>query len=443
MKKKIFLILVVAAVIGTMCFTAISCDDETRTEVESGEIDMVLSGYYVGTEGGGVDLATAFPGSGYTLAEDCTNATLEGSVITVTAGGDIEVTYVPEGATESKVQVIKGIEGVNVSDWNSFVSAINSSKDPVVQADLTSSGSKAVEIKDSTIYGNAYEIVVNSIVKGNVDNRGENGFVVRGNSKAVFIDAHISGYKYKEGEAVILENCEGYGQLIDATNNDNNSRPSVTLNHCVLENSQKMVYVKGADLVVEGTIMRNGADALLAAETGSVKGANVTVKNSVFANSVVCGIILCGWTAASNNDSYCTLNLEGFVDIYNWKSRDTAKLMPATEGWYVGVVNDLVQGELGKEKYNSYFSKGSDGNDYVHFGIVVLATGDLKANNSKVNGAEGAGLVKKSFPLPGIAATIAHTCILYGIDPKNITIEPTAKMEDNTNLQHELIYGRE
>ena len=117
--------------------------------------------------------------------------------------------------------------------------------------------------------------------------------------------------------------------------------------------------------------------------------------------------------------------------------------MPATEGPYVGLVNNLVQGELKKDKYNSYFSKGSDGNDYVHFGIVVLATGDLKANNSKVNGAEGVGLVKKSFPLPGIAATIAHTCILYGIDPNNITIEPTAKLEDNTNLQHELIYGRE
>ena len=370
-------------------------------------------------------------------------ATITGSLITLSGVGRFTLRYTPSGSTGTTDVTVNVINGQNAGDWSELVSAINAGKNVALYRDITAPvGADTVAITNSVIYGNAKEIVVNNIVKGDIDNRGKNAFDVSGNGKAYFYDTIISGYKSEESEISDLTQFDGYGQLINVFNNDNNLRPDVLVKHCILQNGQKMMYVKGANVVVEGSVFRNGSDALLAIETGSVKGANVTVKNSVFANSVICGIILCGWTAASNNDSYCTLNLEGFVDIYNWKSRDTAKLMPATEGPYVGLVNNLVQGELHKEKYNSYFSKGSDGNDYVHFGIVVLATGDLKANNSKVNGAEGVGLVKKSFPLPGIAATIAHTCILYGIDPNNITIEPTETLKDNKNLQYELIYGR-
>ena len=391
---------------------------------------------------GTADLSDVLPGSGYVAYGNM--ATITGSLITLSGVGRFTLRYTPSGSTGTTDVTVNVINGQNAGDWSELVSAINAGKNVALYRDITAPvGADTVAITNSVIYGNAKEIVVNNIVKGDIDNRGKNAFDVSGNGKAYFYDTIISGYKSEESEISDLTQFDGYGQLINVFNNDNNLRPDVLVKHCILQNGQKMMYVKGANVVVEGSVFRNGSDALLAIETGSVKGANVTVKNSVFANSVICGIILCGWTAASNNDSYCTLNLEGFVDIYNWKSRDTAKLMPATEGPYVGLVNNLVQGELHKEKYNSYFSKGSDGNDYVHFGIVVLATDKLSENKSKVNGAEGVGLVKKSFPLPGAAALIAHTCLLYGIDPNNITIEPTAKLEDNENLQHELIYGRE
>lgn len=445
--KKVLLAILVVAIIGAMCFTAISCEDE-QTVVESKELTMLMeNNYYVGTEGS-VDLSTALPGSGYSVTGS--NATLSGTTLTVNATGDFTLKYNPtdkeaEGiASDGSVTLaMHAVEGVNVSDWAGLVAAVNASKNVVVQNDIASEGKTTVEVIDSTIYGNAKELNVNSIISGTVKTRGGNGFNVSDGNKAVFQDIHFTGYKYAEGQAVVLETCEGYGQIINALGTNNSKRTQVTIKHCILENSQKMVYLKGAvDCTVEGTVMRNGADALLAAETCNYDGVDLTVKNSVFANSVVCGIILCGWTEVANENGYCNLTLEGFVDIYNWKSRDTAKLMPATEGFYVPLVNGLVQSQLGKKEYNSYFCQGSDGMDYVHFGIVILATGNLSENKSTVNGAAGVGLVQKTFPLPPAASSIAHTCLLYGIDNKNTTIEPTATIESNPNLAYELIHGR-
>lgn len=446
--KKVVLAIMVVAIIGTMCFAAISCKDDVSTAVESAPINMKMDcNYYVGTEGT-VDLSTALPGSDYAIT--ATNATLSGSTLTVNGEGDFTLTYKPtdkdaEGIKDGVVTLkMHAVNGVNVTDWAGLVSAIGEAKDVVIQKDLVSEGKDAVEMIDSTIYGNMKNVLVNSIVGGTVKSRGGNAFNVANGAKAVFKDIYFYGYQYEEGAEVILETCEGYGQIVNGISTDNSKRTDITISHCVFENSQKMVYLKGAvDCVVEGTVMRNGADALLAAETCQYDGVNLTVRNSAFANSVVCGIILCGWTEVANEKGYCTLNLEGFVDIYNWKSRDTAKLMPATEGWYVDLVNGIVQDQLGKEEYNHYFSKGSDGTQYVHFGIVILATGSLSSNKATINGAENVGLVLKEIPLPKLAQNIAKTCLLYGIDPQKITIEPTAKLTDNENLADELLHGRQ
>lgn len=446
--KKVVLAIVVIAIISTMCFAAVACKDETTTAVDSAPINMKMDcNYYVGTEGT-VDLSTALPGSDYAIT--ATNATLSGSTLTVSGEGDFTLTYKPtdkdaEGINDGVVTLnMHAVNGVNVTDWAGLVSAVGASKNVVIQKDLVSEGKDPVSVIDTTFYGNMKNVLVNSIVGGTVKDRGGNAFNVADGAKATFKDIYFYGYQYEEGAEVVLETCEGYGQIVNGYSTDNSKRTNITISHCVFENSQKMVYLKGAvDCVVEGTVMRNGADALLAAETCQYDGVNLTVRNSAFANSVVCGIILCGWTEVANEKGYCTLNLEGFVDIYNWKSRNTAKLMPATEGWYVDLVNGIVQDQLGKDEYNHYFSTGSDGTQYVHFGIVIIATGSLSSNKAVINGAENVGLVLKEIPLPKLAQNIAKTCLLYGIAPENITIEPTAKLTDNANLADELLHGRQ
>lgn len=441
MKKKLALIITVVMIIGLVAATAIACKDPKPTVVESEELVMMMEdNYYFGTEGE-VDLATAIPGSNYATTDS--NVTIKDGKLTVKSAGDFTLTYTD---SENKAVTLKAhaVEGVNTTDWATLVTAVDAQKNVVLQGNVKApAGSTTVYVKNTTFYGNAKYIDLEEIIKGTASNPGNNGFFVINDSKATFMDLYIYGKVYGEDEQIILENCEGYGAFVYTYSEKDETRPEVNIKHCIFENGHKHVYARGADLTVEGTVMRNGADALLAIETSSIKGAVVNVKNSVFANSVVCGIILCGWNNVRSDADYSTLNLEGFVDIYNWKSRDTAKLMPATEGTILcNTVNKIVQGELGKEKYNSYFSKGSDGTDYVHFGIVQIATGNLKSNNSKVNGLESTGMVQKSFPLPPAASAIVKTCLLYGIDPSNITIQPTATVDDNTSLSYELIHGR-
>lgn len=448
MKKKLILLVAVVMIISIVAGTAVACKDK-KTEIDSQAIYVEMEGnFYIGTEGS-VDLTKAIPdGKDFAVTGD--NVSLSGNTLTASAAGDFDITYTRDGKTVNG----KGhaVEGVNITDWEGLAAANAANKTAVMQNDITSpDGAQPQSAVDFTLYGNGKKLDVNSVIKGDVKNRGNNLFNVEGNGKLNLKDVHIFGKVYAAGESVVLENCEGYGAFVNVTNDDNSKRPVVNIEHCIFENSHKHVYVRGADVNISGTIMRNGSDALLAIETSAVKGAVVNVENSVFAESVVCGIILCGWNAPAGDESYTTLNLKGFVDIYNWKSRDTASIMPATEGKMIAdAVNNLVQTELGKDENSHYFVKGDDGNQYVHFGVVILYTSkmsDDKANlKTKVTGldSKNVAMVQKEFPIPSnfIVDSILKTCVLFGIDNNNITIPPTSKLTDNENLYTELIHGR-
>lgn len=392
---------------------------------------------------GTADLSDVLPGSGYVAYGNM--ATITGSLITLSGVGRFTLRYTPSGSTGTTDVTVNVINGQNAGDWSELVSAINAGKNVALYRDITAPvGADTVAITNSVIYGNAKEIVVNNIVKGDIDNRGKNAFDVSGNGKAYFYDTIISGYKSEESEISDLTQFDGYGQLINVVNNDNNLRPDVLVKHCILQNGQKMMYVKGANVVVEGSVFRNGSDALLAIETGSVKGANVMVKNSVFSNSRFFGICLCSWEDIVDDSYYCSLNFDGFVDIYNWKERYAENSIPPSIGnsMVIELINDLIKGEAAKDKYDEFYAKDSDGNEYFHFGLLIVATGKFDADKLVINGAENVGLEIKNLPLPSMISALTKTCMVYGIVNGDLTIEPTEKIKDNPLLSQELIYGR-
>ena len=209
---------------------------------------------------GTADLSDVLPGSGYVAYGNM--ATITGSLITLSGVGRFTLRYTPSGSTGTTDVTVNVINGQNAGDWSELVSAINAGKNVALYRDITAPvGADTVAITNSVIYGNAKEIVVNNIVKGDIDNRGKNAFDVSGNGKAYFYDTIISGYKSEESEISDLTQFDGYGQLINVVNNDNNLRPDVLVKHCILQNGQKMMYVKGANVVVEGSVFRNGSVA--------------------------------------------------------------------------------------------------------------------------------------------------------------------------------------
>ena len=143
---------------------------------------------------GTADLSSVLPGSGYVVYGNM--ATVTGSLITLSGVGKFTLKYVPEGSTLETNVTVNVINGQNVGDWSTLVSAINAGKNVALYADITAPvGADTVTITNSVIYGNAKEIVVNNIVKGDIDNRGKNAFDVSGNGRAYFYDTVTSGYK--------------------------------------------------------------------------------------------------------------------------------------------------------------------------------------------------------------------------------------------------------
>lgn len=142
------------------------------------------------------------------------------------------------------------------------------------------------------------------------------------------------------------------------------------------------------------------------------------------------------------------MNIDGFLDIYNWKDTKTVKLVPNTES-VATLVNKMVKGEIRRltndpEAVKQYMVQ-QDGEYYVHLGIIRLATGAFSENKTIINGAESIDYKLRGFPIPEFAKIIAKTCDLvsYHGESKNMAVGPKDTLADNENLYQDLYFGRE
>lgn len=153
-------------------------------------------------------------------------------------------------------------------------------------------------LNDTTIWGNGFELDANSIAC-----EGNGTFEVAAGKTGNIYELHIYGKKLTEEEkqadgGVSLDMFEGYGTILGAYGNskDDSNRPKLNVKGCIIENAHKIAYLRGCDAYFEGNIFRNASDAIIAVETNTCKGAVVNMKNNVLANSVVAGVLFCGWT---------------------------------------------------------------------------------------------------------------------------------------------------
>ena len=437
-----------------------------------------MNGYRVGyiagnTSNNAIDLSKVFPGGSNFKIGNASLARISGDTLTTCSEGETVLYYDnAEGAALNVVMhVMDGY--TNVDTWDELYNAVmieGEVANVCVQSDLTAVANKAFAFvpNDSpdyagyapspdtlNLYGNMFTWDTSAITKA-----GTHLFRIDWCEKTINVtDVYMKGAEpvLDDNGNMDLTQFEGGGAFFSATGS-NDVTPVFNITHCITENTQKHISVRSAEVNLKGSIVRNGADALVAAETYSgSKGAVVNVENSVLANSVVCGIILwstCGEDVKSEND-YCEVNLSGFVDFYTWKNRESTKLMPGNDpsgAFVVNLVNNLVQDSVEKKEYDKYFVKQSDdapkSEQYLNIAIIRLSSGKVDPNASEINGFEKIGLYTADFPLPSAAYAIIKNCDLYGLDPKNADFSsdtwtnPTATPSDNPNLEEELLNGR-
>ena len=437
-------------------FTQPPVDPGVLVNVEL-KVDMA-DRYYVGTSGD-VLLKEAFP-EAKDIKVKSGNSKIDNNVLKV---ADNEKFVLTVDGKDINVTVIK--DAVNVSTYDDLFNATTKENKAVcVHADELVMKVYAEDTdgsaKDSTIivkndfYGNGVKIDANAVVKsaGNKDNEvwgrgGTTAIKVESNKKVVVRDIQVTGKEYQEGDDI--KSFTNYGALLSiGTKNTNGGDNSTTKTNAevynsIVERGAKNLCIENADVLVQDCVIKEASDSAVSIGTFANSKSNITLKDNVIANGLAGGVVIYCYdkdlTPQNASNSWNTINIEGKLDIYNWKQQDALVFVPDTElldppilVQLGGAINGIVTSELQKPIHDNKKVdgkvKGEDGElvdtSFIHFAIVKIYTAGVdgikeKGNQSVVNGYENIGYRMENMPFPkgGLADAIPafiQSAVIYG-----------------------------
>ena len=484
-KKKKIIIITAASVIGVIVLSlfiwlmVMFFGPSATQDLSSIPLQVEMGNkYYIGSENNTQDYSKIFP--------DGSDFSLSGS----------KLTFKQDGKTVTKdVTIVDG--AVNVYTFEELAANVNAGKKVVIQnANLKAPKLEGKAESDvlkmevtNDIYGNGATVNVNEIVATRV--KGVTGGKIAAKSdgssysdkyaggysaftimptknQIIFQDVHIIGNDMSNKEngdlfgltdeqitARGVKLFSGYGDLM-YIGGDSDGKANVKVYHCVVENGHKVVHVRNANLDIEGTIIRNASDTALSVATFESEKSTINSKNNVILNSLTGAILFYSFepiAKAKEKETWNELNVEGFLDIYNWKAQDGLAFLPETEGAYEGIANKLVGGTIQAKKYDE-LKAVQGGKKYIHFAILKIRTNnggvayngstvnfknDIKYKTSKDKGFE------KGFPIPSLASGIMYDIDVWGYyDEAKGDVKPTDGLSEKMldNLYKELVEGR-
>lgn len=331
--------------------------------------------------------------------------------------------------------VLNVIDGYTVSNETQLKKALHEKKESVAiyVKDSTAGGKLEISAGNDTdasritmqegtsLYGNGFIVCFN---EQDMINRKNDYFneLLKIRTSNVHVENTILRMGYNDPEAKngllqweksrrcvrILHSIENYD---DETKN-NEMINNISFKYCIFENAKTVMEIDGADVNIEGCIFRNSsANSLFIPMAGNTSTygrlpANVTLKNTVFTHSVLMPISVTtdfdrdknrkdesgkviGYPEGSTwEDMKKTgykdhfINVEGFLDIYNWINIDEfattgSGLIPPTG---LGDALDTLISQEGSKIIANVLLNDQykdvrhtiNNQEYVHLGIVVL-----------------------------------------------------------------------
>lgn len=331
--------------------------------------------------------------------------------------------------------VLNVIDGYTVSNETQLKKALHEKKESVAiyVKDSTAGGKLEISAGNDTdasritmqegtsLYGNGFIVCYN---EQDMINRKNDYFneLLKIRTSNVHVENAILRMGYNDPEAKngllqweksrrcvrILHSIENYD---DETKN-NEMINNISFKYCIFENAKTVMEIDGADVNIEGCIFRNSsANSLFIPMAGNTSTygrlpANVTLKNTVFTHSALMPISVTtdfdrdknrkdesgkviGYPEGSTwEDMKKTgykdhfINVEGFLDIYNWINIDEfattgSGLIPPTG---LGDALDTLISQEGSKIIANVLLNDQykdvrhtiNNQEYVHLGIVVL-----------------------------------------------------------------------
>lgn len=331
--------------------------------------------------------------------------------------------------------VLNVIDGYTVSNETQLKKALHEKKESVAiyVKDSTAGGKLEISAGNDTdasritmqegtsLYGNGFIVCFN---EQDMINRKNDYFneLLKIRTSNVHVENVILRMGYNDPEAKngllqweksrrcvrILHEIENYD---DETKN-NEMINNISFKYCIFENAKTVMEIAGADVNIEGCVFRNSsANSLFIPMAGNTSTygrlpANVTLKNTVFTHSALMPICVetdfdrdknrkdesgnvVGYPEGSTwEDMKKTgykdhfINVEGFLDIYNWINIDEfattgSGLIPPTG---LGDALDTLISQEGSKIIANVLLNDQykdvrhtiNNQEYVHLGIVVL-----------------------------------------------------------------------
>ena len=331
--------------------------------------------------------------------------------------------------------VLNVIDGYTVSNETQLKKALHEKKESVaiyvkdstaggkleIRADNNTDASRITMQEGTSMYGNGFIVCFN---EQDMINRKNDYFneLLKIKTSNVHVENTILRMGYNDPEAKngllqweksrrcvrILHEIENYD---DETKN-NEMINNISFRYCIFENAKTVMEIAGADVNIEGCVFRNSsANSLFIPMAGNTSTygrlpANVTLKNTVFTHSALMPICVetdfdrdknrkdesgnvVGYPEGSTwEDMKKTgykdhfINVEGFLDIYNWINIDDFAttgngLIPPTG---LGDALDTLISQEGSKIIANVLLNDQykdvrhtiNNQEYVHLGIAVL-----------------------------------------------------------------------
>lgn len=325
--------------------------------------------------------------------------------------------------------VLNVIDGYTVSNETQLKKALHEKKESVaiyvkdstaggkleIRADNNTDASRITMQEGTSLYGNGFIVCFNE--QDMIDRKNDYfNELLKIKTSNVHVENAILRMGYndllqweKSRRCVrILHEIENYD---DETKN-NEMINNISFKYCIFENAKTVMEIAGADVNIEGCVFRNSsANSLFIPMAGNTSTygrlpANVTLKNTVFTHSALMPIFVetdferdrqrkdesgnvVGYPEGSTwEDMKKTgykdhfINVEGFLDIYNWINIDDfattgSGLIPPTG--LGDALDNLISQEGSKIIANVLLNDQYkdvrhtiNNQEYVHLGIAVL-----------------------------------------------------------------------
>lgn len=331
--------------------------------------------------------------------------------------------------------VLNVIDGYTVSNETQLKKALHEKKESVaiyvkdstaggkleIRADNNTDASRITMQEGTSLYGNGFIVCFNE--QDMIDRKNDYfNELLKIRTSNVHVENTILRMGYNDPEAKngllqweksrrcvrILHEIENYD---DETKN-NEMINNISFRYCIFENAKTVMEIAGADVNIEGCVFRNSsANSLFIPMAGNTSTygrlpANVTLKNTVFTHSALMPICVetdfdrdknrkdesgnvVGYPEGSTwEDMKKTgykdhfINVEGFLDIYNWINIDDFAttgngLIPPTG--LGDALDNLISQEGSKIIANVLLNEQYkdvrhtiNNQEYVHLGIAVL-----------------------------------------------------------------------